>query len=224
MSGTANGTTLYLCSGDNLTLDWAYTLSHGETVHDIEWLYDGHSNEVIAIQTHGHFLPGAPFSHRVEQSSTTNAGLQLTHLLVGDSGLYSVEVTYADDTGFQHTLLTTVHIVVADDLMTQDTHLHASQSQTAVKDDRGDWAVELECGQFIFGQSTPPRGVQWKTPSGSLVSSTKYENGFFSLLVPPTQLEAGAYSCQVSAQDDHTCLRGNTDAKASVVVDAVSAR
>ena len=46
--------------------------------------------------------------------------------------------------------------------MTQDAHLHASQSQTAVKDASGDWAVELKCGQFIFGQSTPPHDLQWK--------------------------------------------------------------
>lgn len=73
----------------------------------------GHSREIIAIATHGLFLPQATFSHRVEQAASSNAGLQLTHLLVGDSGLYSVEVTYTDDTGFQRTLVTTVHIIVA---------------------------------------------------------------------------------------------------------------
>ena len=54
------------------------------------------------------------------------------------------------------------NVCPTDNLMTQDTQLHASQSNTAVKDSNDQWAIELKCGQFVFGQNTPPHGVSWK--------------------------------------------------------------
>ena len=79
-----------------------------------------------------------------------------------------------------------------DDLMTQDTHLHASQSQTAVKDDSGDWSVELKCGQFIFGQSTPPHDLQWK------VTLTRLQ--YYSIITSLFQLSIVSISCEIASK------------------------
>jgi hypothetical protein len=84
-------------------LTWQYVLGASETAGDKEWLYDGHSEEVVAFMTHNQFLPAAAFSNRVE--AVGNAGLRLSKVVVGDSGNYSVEVHVYTNTGAAHVLL-----------------------------------------------------------------------------------------------------------------------
>jgi hypothetical protein len=101
-SSPADGQTVFACSGDTVTLTWQYVLGAGETAGDKEWLYDGHSEEVVAFMTHNQFLPSAAFSNRVEVVG--NAGVRLSKVVVGDNGNYSVEVHVFTNTGF-HTLM-----------------------------------------------------------------------------------------------------------------------
>ena len=92
----------YACAGSSVTLPWEFILAlTGETVEDVKWLYEGHSDEMVAIFAQGHFLPLPAFSKRVQY--VTNAGLSLSHVTVGDSGNYTVMVTILGKDGtFQH--------------------------------------------------------------------------------------------------------------------------
>ena len=47
--GPANNTVIYLCAHENLTLNWAYNLSNGESVHDVEWLYEGKPHCILLL-------------------------------------------------------------------------------------------------------------------------------------------------------------------------------
>ena len=64
----------------------------------------------------------------------------------------------------------------------------------------------------------------FQTPSGQIVDSSKYSNGYFSLLLPVSEIEEGSYTCQVSSQDNNTCLHGHADVKAQVEVDSITAK
>jgi hypothetical protein len=100
---TVDGQTVFACSGDTMTLTFEYVLDAGETAGDKEWLYDEHSEEVVAFMTHNQLLLAAAFSNRVE--AVGNAGLRLSKVVVGDSGNYSVEVHVFTNTGVTHTLI-----------------------------------------------------------------------------------------------------------------------
>jgi hypothetical protein len=54
-----------------MTLTWQYVLGAGETAGDKEWLYDGHSQGVVAMGTHGQFFPTPAFSSRYAHSRNT---------------------------------------------------------------------------------------------------------------------------------------------------------
>ena len=102
---------MYVCSGGDLNLDWLYTTSPSENVEDVQWTYNGHSQEIIALSVHGNFFVTPTFSHRVEKS--TNGGIILRHVVTGDAGTYSIEVTWADASHVQHTERRSVNVVVA---------------------------------------------------------------------------------------------------------------
>ena len=93
---------MFVCSGDTVTFTWQYLLDAGDVVGDTEWLYDGHSQELVAMMSHGHFLPTPAFSQRVQ--AVGNAGITLSKVIVGDSGNYSIEVNLYD-AGGSHVLL-----------------------------------------------------------------------------------------------------------------------
>ena len=87
----------YACANDSVTLAWNYSLSAGESLEDVQWFYEGRSHEMIAVMTHGNFLPLPAFSHRVQYVS--GAGITLMHVTVADSGIYSVEISGHDSSG-----------------------------------------------------------------------------------------------------------------------------
>ena len=81
----------YACANDSVTLACNYSLSAGESLEDVQWFYEGRSLEMIAVLTHGNFLPLPAFSHRVQYVS--GAGITLKQVTVADSGNYSVEIS-----------------------------------------------------------------------------------------------------------------------------------
>ena len=88
---------MYACANESVTLPWNYSLSASETLEDVQWFYEGRSNEMIAVMTHGNFLPLPAFSSRVRY--VPGAGITLTRVTVADSGNYSVEVSGRDGSG-----------------------------------------------------------------------------------------------------------------------------
>ena len=88
---------MYACASESVTLPWNYSLSASETLEDVQWFYEGRSNETIAVMIHGYFLPLPAFSSRVRY--VPGAGITLTRVTVADSGNYSVEVSGRDGSG-----------------------------------------------------------------------------------------------------------------------------
>ena len=62
MNNLPDGALMYACANESVTLPWNYSLSAGETLEDVQWFYEGRSNEMIAVMTHGNFLPLPAFS------------------------------------------------------------------------------------------------------------------------------------------------------------------
>ena len=87
----------YACEGNSVTLPWNFVLDRGDTITEIEWYYDGASQEMIAMEAHGGFLTFPAFGHRVEQ--VNDAGIRLTGMLTSDSGNYTVVVNGYNSTG-----------------------------------------------------------------------------------------------------------------------------
>ena len=97
MNNLPDGALMYACANESVKLPWNYSLSAGETLEDVQWFYEGRSNEMIAVMTHGHFLPLPAVSSRVRY--VPGAGITLTRVTVADSGNYSVEVSGRDGSG-----------------------------------------------------------------------------------------------------------------------------
>ena len=88
---------VYACDGNTITLPWNFVLDRGDTITEIEWYYDGASQEMIAMEAHGGFLTFPAFGNRVEQ--VNDAGIRLTGVLTSDSGNYTVVVNGYDAAG-----------------------------------------------------------------------------------------------------------------------------
>jgi hypothetical protein len=39
---------MYACTNDSVTIHWQYVIDPGDNIVDVQWLYGGHSQEVIA--------------------------------------------------------------------------------------------------------------------------------------------------------------------------------
>ena len=93
----------YVCTGSTATFSWNVSLAAGEEIVNIRWLFQGHSEEVVAILSHGTFVALPAFSKTA--SYVPNAGIALGHVTVSDRGKYSVEVTGHNSSGVEFTLL-----------------------------------------------------------------------------------------------------------------------
>ncbi|KAK7105491.1 uncharacterized protein [Littorina saxatilis] len=214
---------VYVCDNSDLTLSWDVSKTTGETIVDVQWFYEGISQEMIAILSHGHLNVMPSFSGRVEL--TSNAGLVIHHVTSGEKGNYSVEVNAVDASGSSVTLRRKALVVIREGILTTDGQLHASQMAAAVfSNSTQQWHVALACGTFTY-PDTPPFTVEWTTPSGQSVSSSQYTEGQFLLLLD-NPVSGGSYTCRVpQSSASVACLHGNsTDTGSSVVVDDVKSR
>ena len=104
-----DGDVIYACKGDDVTFPWAYTLSPGEEISSIEWLFH---TEVIAMLSRGLFIPRPAYSGRVQQAA--NGGIVLSHVTTGDAGNYTVEVNVVGSANvFKHTVILHVNSKIA---------------------------------------------------------------------------------------------------------------
>eukprot|EP00916_Digyalum_oweni_P008438 GHVL01014134.1.p1 GENE.GHVL01014134.1~~GHVL01014134.1.p1 ORF type:complete len:419 (-),score=28.09 GHVL01014134.1:60-1316(-) len=214
---------VYTCDNSDLTLSWDVSKTTGETIVDVQWFYEGRSQELIAILSHGQLNVMPSFSGRVEL--TANAGIVIHHVTTGEMGNYSVEVNALDENGDFVTLRRKASVIIGDGLMTTDGQLHASQMAVAVlSNSTQQWHVVLACGTFIY-HDTPPFTLQWTTPSGQSVSSSQYKEGQFLLLLD-NPVSGGSYTCRVpQSSASVACLHGNsTYVSSTVVVDDVKSR
>ncbi|XP_076442804.1 uncharacterized protein LOC143281480 [Babylonia areolata] len=83
------------CPGDNVTFVWLLS-AHSYTDLDVEWLYEGRSREIVALDSHGVFTVLPAFSGRVRRLEASSAAIVLGNVVPGDSGTYSVYVTGQD--------------------------------------------------------------------------------------------------------------------------------
>ncbi|XP_070184257.1 uncharacterized protein [Littorina saxatilis] len=150
---------VYTCDNSDLTLSWDVSKTTGETIVDVQWFYEGRSQELIAILSHGQLNVMPSFSGRVEL--TANAGIVIHHVTTGEHGIYSVEVSALDKNGDCVTLRRKASVIIGDGLMTRDGQLHASQMAVAVfSNSTQQWHVVLVCGTFIY-HDTPPFNLEW---------------------------------------------------------------
>ncbi|XP_070201451.1 uncharacterized protein [Littorina saxatilis] len=214
---------VYTCDNSDLTLSWEVSKTTGETIVDVQWFYEGRSQELIAILSHGQLNVMPSFSGRVEL--TANAGIVIHRVTTGEMGNYSVEVNALDENGDFVTLRRKASVIIGDGLMTTDGQLHAYQMAVAVfSNSTQQWHVVLVCGTFIY-HDTPPFTLEWTTPSGQSVSSSQYKEGQFLLLLD-NPVSGGSYTCRVpDSSASVACLHGNsTDVSSTVVVDDVKSR
>ena len=112
LSTIQDGDELFLCAGVSITLPWQYELSPGDVISDIQWLYNGLSDELIAMVGHGHFITLPAFAGgRVEQ--VTNGGIVVNKATVSDTGNYTVEVQGYDAAGDHFILRQTVVVQIS---------------------------------------------------------------------------------------------------------------
>ena len=97
ISSIQDGDELFLCVGASVTIPWEYELSPGDVVTEILWLYNGESEELIAMVSHDQFIVLPAYTGRVEQ--VTNGGIVVNTAAVGDTGNYTVEIQGYDDDG-----------------------------------------------------------------------------------------------------------------------------
>ena len=102
---------IYACANDSVLLPWNVSNSDAENILDIQWFYEGRSQELIASEVHGQFVTTPVFSGRVERA--TNAGIVLHHVTVLDKGNYSVEVVVRDASGDANVLRRSVLVEVS---------------------------------------------------------------------------------------------------------------
>nr|QBA18384.1 VIgL family C1q-related protein 11 isoform 1 [Littorina littorea] len=209
---------VYTCDNSDLTLSWDVSKTTGETIVDVQWFYEGRSQEIIAFLSHGRLVVLPAFSGRVEL--TANAGLVIHHVTSGEKGNYSVDVNAFDKSGQFVTLRRMASVLIGENLM-----LHASQMAVAVfSNSTQRWHVALACATFTYPH-TPPFTVEWTTPSGQSVSSSQYKEGQFLLLLD-NPVSGGSYTCHVPhSSASVACLHGNNaDTGSTVVVDDVKSR
>lgn len=184
------------------------------------WYYRGHSDELVAIYTRGHFQVMPSFASRV--SYEPNAGLTIDDARVSDSGNYSVETTIVEANDGLSTLRNHVVLHVSDSLMTTDGNLHVTSVPTPVYDvARGQYAIVLNCGVFTY-VGRPPYEVTWTLPDSTARQSSEYNSGFYQLhLFSP--VADGTYSCQIPVlESSKSCVNGNVNG--SVRVNGMEAR
>ena len=91
-SSNLDGSTIYVCDGKSVNLNFEYALDNGEEITSVEWVFNGNSEEMIAFLAHNAFAPMPTFSGRVQQGST-NGGLVISHVTQASSGNYTIEVS-----------------------------------------------------------------------------------------------------------------------------------
>ncbi|KAK7488002.1 hypothetical protein BaRGS_00020747 [Batillaria attramentaria] len=223
-TGLYNGTTVKVCQGGNLFLDWHATLDQGETIVDIRWMHDG-KGDLIAMYASNNFAAMPHYVGRVQHVPL--GGLILKSVTSSDTGHFIADMFIRDATDhITHYHLTASLEVAIDPPQTADGSLHAWLSPAAVYDNStAQWSVVLSCGTFTQ-TGNPPVTVEWTTPSGTKVASSVFDGSAFTLQLP-TPPSGGTYTCRVKSDSlASACLPDGSPVltSASVTVDRTEVR
>ncbi|KAK7089102.1 uncharacterized protein [Littorina saxatilis] len=214
-------TVQYACVGDDLLLPWNFTTSPGDAILSIQWFVRGSSQQMIAIVSLNNFLATPAFSNRVER--VEDAGLNVSHVTAGDTGNYSVQVTGHTASGayFVYSRFVVVQIMENGKLLTSDGQLQATLEPNAVFNSTADeWSLVLSCGNFTY-LGDPPFNMEWLTPTGEVLPSVDYTDGYFHLHVTSD----GNYTCRIPQQAAaDVCLQQNSSRHANAHVDNMESR
>ena len=166
------------CTGQDLEIPWEYTVGPADIITSIQWVYQGSSgDEMVATEAMGAFLTAPTFSGLAQRGST-NGGLVLNHVTPATSGNYSVVINLQGSNG---PIKRSVAVTVSSGLPTTDGQLHISQESDVVQDhSTGQLSLLLKCGRFLSA-FPPSYSMEWLTPSGQLLQSSSYQDGFFCL-------------------------------------------
>ncbi|KAK7479035.1 hypothetical protein BaRGS_00029705, partial [Batillaria attramentaria] len=155
------------------------------------------------------------------------AGLLLNHVTVSDTGNYTVAVSAYNSTNDVLTLHRTAILEMSEEPAVVKFQLELRQKSDLVYDVKTrQWHVVLQCGHFAFLGNPPVTGTEWTTPSGTTLSSSGSDSGYFSLLVP-NPVKGGNYTCRIpSGSPAASCLPSNNTLlqEASMFVDGLEAR
>jgi hypothetical protein len=58
-----NGHVIYACATSSVTLPWKFVTSSGDSITSMEWYVKGHSEELMAMDDHGHFVTLPAFAN-----------------------------------------------------------------------------------------------------------------------------------------------------------------
>jgi hypothetical protein len=87
-----------------------FTKDPGDVIHDVEWFYQGHSSEMVAILSHGTFVPLPAFSERV--TYVPYAGIVIQNVITGDTGNYSIEISVSNAAQVLNTYRRSVYLEI----------------------------------------------------------------------------------------------------------------
>ena len=102
---------MHTCEGSDITLPWTFRQGSQQSITSMEWFFYGRSQEMIAMLSHGMFLPLPAFSGRVEHGS--DGTLTIHNLAEEDSGNYTIEINGKGASGLAFTLSNTIYVQVA---------------------------------------------------------------------------------------------------------------
>ncbi|XP_076469665.1 uncharacterized protein LOC143299994 [Babylonia areolata] len=181
------------CTGKDVTFPWEFALDQGDSLFNVEWLFDGPPPELMAFNSHGSFVPLPNFADRLTHG--TSGSLTLRHVTPNDRGNYSIEIHGSDASGSSFRLTRTVYVNVTEPLLSPDRPLQLTTQ--AVQDPAtGQWSLQLRCGDFNTDVQPSDFTVEFLSPTGAVYNSTGYQDGHFLLTVTPLTPQ-GSYTCMV---------------------------
>ncbi|KAL8577456.1 hypothetical protein ACOMHN_021908 [Nucella lapillus] len=106
-----DGDVIYACQGATVSLPWHIQTGPDDVISVIQWFYSGHSEEVVAVFTHGVFVTFPAFADRV--THVDDASITLGPVIPADSGNYTVQVTGSSVAGHHYELRQTVYVQIS---------------------------------------------------------------------------------------------------------------
>ena len=197
-----DGSIVPVCKNGDVELKWSVNLPPGHTIASLGYVsIEGLEPKILHIQHDASNFQITTFPGiSLITKGSTNAGVIFKG--VTKEGMYGVHVLVTDTYGRQSLIKRKVYVKVFSDLMTASGKLDIEyEGKVAVNSDGSSTSLVVKCGQFYFDQS-PPFSLEWMTPSGEVVPSSGYKDGYFYLNVP-TSNSAYGYVCRVPTQDAH---------------------
>lgn len=215
-SSPVNGSGIYACVGDTVTLGWSISLATGEAVNDMEWFFEGsgQSSQMIATFVGSQFVRIAP--NRPSLKLFNIYGLQFDLQAQQEYGTYSLHVNIIRNNSLARDSKY-IYVGSPEPPSIQNQQLRARLLPEA-KLVSQDWHVQLGCGNFQT-RGEPPFTVVWKSPSGIIISSSEFVDNEYILSIS-NPVEEGTYSCHLMNSDPTArCVQTNASLQFSAEVD-----